>query len=128
VRRALRNPRKQAASSSLNGIPGGSTIDVPASNRSAAEALTTPAPEDEAQGRMNFFASIRFRCGRWLMLRHIQRNQRAFVRRAESNPWIHEYRAVKAEVERTGDDSLFADFERRFKQAERERWGPRDGP
>jgi hypothetical protein len=42
--------------------------------------------------------------GRWVMLRHIRRNQRAFVGRAETNPWIHEYRRVKAEVERTGDD------------------------
>jgi hypothetical protein len=61
--------------------------------------------------RTSFLESIRFRYGRWLMLRHIRRSQRAFVERAERNPWIHEYRAVKAEVERTGDDSLFADFE-----------------
>jgi hypothetical protein len=73
--------------------------------------------------RTSFLESIRFRYGRWLMLRHIRRSQRAFVERAERNPWIHEYRAVKAEVERTGDDSLFADFERRFKRAEREQLG-----
>jgi hypothetical protein len=73
--------------------------------------------------RMSLLESIRFQYRQWLMLRHIRRNQRAFVERAERNPWIHEYRRVKAEVERTGDDSLFADFQRRFKQAERERLG-----
>lgn len=76
---------------------------------------------------LSLLESIQFRYGRWLMLRHIRRNQRAFVRRAEANPWIHEYRAVKAEVERIGDDSLYADFERRFKTAEYERWGPSGG-
>jgi hypothetical protein len=54
----------------------------------------------------------------------VRRNQLAFVEQMESNPWIHEYRRVKAEVERTGEDSLFADFQRRFKQWEAERWGP----
>jgi hypothetical protein len=34
--------------------------------------------------------------------------------RAESDPWILEFRRVKAKVERTGDQSLFADYERRF--------------
>jgi hypothetical protein len=58
----------------------------------------------------------------WAMQRHIRRNQRAFVERVERNPWKHEYRAVKAEVERTGDKTLFEDFQRRFKQAERKRW------
>ena len=43
------------------------------------------------------------------------------------DPWIYEYRRVKAEVERTGDETLFADFQRRFKRAEAERWGPRQG-
>jgi hypothetical protein len=37
----------------------------------------------------------------WAMQRHIRLNQRAFVKRVERNPWTHEYRAVKAEVERT---------------------------
>lgn len=54
----------------------------------------------------------------------LQENGRAFAERAERNPWIHEYRRVKAEVERTGDESLYADFQRQFKQAEAERWGP----
>jgi hypothetical protein len=48
----------------------------------------------------------------------LQRNGRRFAERAERNPWVHEYRRVKAEVDRTGDESLFADFQRRFKQAE----------
>ena len=34
--------------------------------------------------------------------------------RAEHDPWIHEYRRVAAEVARTGNHSLFVDFERRF--------------
>ena len=71
---------------------------------------------------MSFLESIRFRCGQWVMRRHVQRSQRAFVRRAEANPWIHEYRRVKAEAERTGDDSLFADFQRRFLEAMRRRF------
>jgi hypothetical protein len=37
---------------------------------------------------------------------------RTWDERIERNPWTHEYRRVKAEVERTGDDSLFADFQR----------------
>lgn len=60
--------------------------------------------------------------GHWAMLRHIRRNEKAFIRKVESDPWIAEYRAVKAEVERTGDDALYADFQRRFKKAERERY------
>ena len=32
------------------------------------------------------------------------------------------YRRVKVEVERTGDDSLFVDFQRRFKQDEADRY------
>jgi hypothetical protein len=38
--------------------------------------------------------------------------------RSEHDPWIQEYRRVKAEVERTGDQSLYADYERRFLQAQ----------
>ena len=38
-------------------------------------------------------------------------------RRAEHDPWKHEYRRVAAEVERTGNQSLFADFQRRFLMA-----------
>jgi hypothetical protein len=37
--------------------------------------------------------------------------------RAEHNPWILEYRRVAAEVERTGKQSLFADYQRRYMQA-----------
>ena len=60
--------------------------------------------------------------GRWAMLRHIRRSEKAFIRKVESDPWIAEYHAVKAEVERTGGDTLYADFQRRFKKAERERY------
>jgi hypothetical protein len=49
--------------------------------------------------------------------RQIRRDDRAFTKQ-----WIHEYRRVKAEAERTGDDSLYVDFQRRFKRAERDRW------
>ena len=52
----------------------------------------------------------------------LERNMRAFAERVERNPWTHEYRRVKAEVERTGDDSLFVDFQRRFKQDEADRY------
>ena len=52
-------------------------------------------------------------------------NAQLAAERIERNPWTHEYRRVKAEVELTGDKSLFADFQRRFKKAERERWGRR---
>ena len=49
--------------------------------------------------------------------RQSRRDDRAFT-----EGWIHEYRRVKAEVERTGDDNLYVDFQRRYKKAERERW------
>jgi hypothetical protein len=52
----------------------------------------------------------------------LERNMRAFAERVERNPCTHEYRRVKAEVERTGDDSLFVDFQRRFKQDEADRY------
>lgn len=45
-------------------------------------------------------------------------NARTWGERIERNPWTHEYRRVKAEVERTGDDSLYVDFQRRLKMAE----------
>ena len=54
-----------------------------------------------------------------------ERNQQRFVEQAESNPWIHEWRRVKAEHDRTGDDKLFEDFERRFLEDKRKRYGPR---
>ena len=34
--------------------------------------------------------------------------------RSEHDPWILEYRRVAAEVKRTGNQSLFADYQRRF--------------
>jgi len=49
--------------------------------------------------------------------RQIRREDRAFTEQ-----WIHEYRRVKAEAERSDDDSLYVDFQRRYKRAERERW------
>jgi hypothetical protein len=51
------------------------------------------------------------------MARRAWREDRAFTER-----WIHEYRRVKAEVERTGDDSLYADFQRRFLETMRRRF------
>lgn len=59
-------------------------------------------------------------------VRHLGRTQRSAcsIKHCWLDPWIHEYRAVKAEVERTGDDSLFADFERRFIADMRKRDGP----
>ena len=51
------------------------------------------------------------------LLRQFKRNLRDLPKRIENDPWVHEYRRVKAEVERTGNDALFADFERRFLQA-----------
>ena len=41
-----------------------------------------------------------------------------FAEKIERNPWTHEWRRVKAEHDRTGDDRLFEDFERRFKMDE----------
>jgi hypothetical protein len=49
--------------------------------------------------------------------RQIRRDDRAFTEQ-----WIRNYRAVAAEVERTDDDRLYADFQRCYKRAERERW------
>jgi hypothetical protein len=54
----------------------------------------------------------------------LQGNGRGSAERAERNPWIQVWRIVKAEAERTGDETLYEDFQRRFKRAERERWGP----
>ena len=55
------------------------------------------------------------------LLAELNANARALAESAENNPWIHEYRRVKAEVERTGDETLYADFQRRFKEDEVER-------
>jgi hypothetical protein len=56
------------------------------------------------------------------MLRHVRDCERASVQRIEGNPWIHIYRAVKAEVDRTGDDMLFEEFQQWFKKAEARRY------
>jgi hypothetical protein len=55
-------------------------------------------------------------------LAECERNLQAVAERIERNPWVHELRRVRAEVERTDDQTLFVDFQRRFKRAERERW------
>jgi hypothetical protein len=47
-------------------------------------------------------------------LRWARRAQRRAVENIERNPWVHEYRRVRAEAERTGDETLYADFERRY--------------
>ena len=52
------------------------------------------------------------------LLRQFKRNLRDLPKHVESNPWVHEYRRVKAEVDRTGNESLYADFQRRFLQAQ----------
>ena len=47
------------------------------------------------------------------LVEEFQNNMRLSVERSERDPWILEYRRVKAKVERTGDESWFADYERR---------------
>jgi hypothetical protein len=56
-------------------------------------------PEPEASRA--FFAEMGARAGK-------------AAERSEHDPWQHEYRRVAAKVERAGDESLFADFQRRF--------------
>ena len=56
------------------------------------------------------------------LIAEFERNMQAAAERIERNPWVHELRRVRAEVERTGDETLFADFQRRFKRALHERW------
>ena len=48
------------------------------------------------------------------VLRQFKRNARYNAERVKYDPWQHEYRRVAAEVERTGDQSLFADYQRRL--------------
>ena len=43
---------------------------------------------------------------------------RRFAERAERNPWIHAWRAIKA----LGDQGLIDDFVKRFKEDERRRY------
>ena len=57
------------------------------------------------------------------LLAEAKRNMQAAAERIERNPWTYELRRVRAEVERTGDESLYEDFQRRFKRALVERWG-----
>ena len=45
----------------------------------------------------------------------VERRAQAAVGRIESNPWIHVWRLVNAEVERTGDRSLIDMYVRLFK-------------
>jgi hypothetical protein len=52
------------------------------------------------------------------LLRQFKRNARDMAKRIESNPWTHECRRVRADVERTGNESLWVDFQRRFLQAQ----------
>ena len=52
------------------------------------------------------------------MIAEFKDNMRLSAERAEHNPWIHECRRVRAEFERTGNESLWVDFERRFLQAQ----------
>jgi hypothetical protein len=48
------------------------------------------------------------------LVRQFKRNARAAAEHVKYDPWQREYRRVKAKVERTGDQSLFADYQRRF--------------
>jgi hypothetical protein len=43
------------------------------------------------------------------------RNQRAFIKRSEENPWTHALRAALAERDATGSMKPVDDFVRRFK-------------
>ena len=52
------------------------------------------------------------------LVEEFKNNMRISTERAERNPWVHECRRVRAEVERTGDESLWVDFQRRFLQAQ----------
>jgi hypothetical protein len=52
------------------------------------------------------------------LLRQFKRNARYNAERVKYDPWQHERRRVAAEVERTGNESLWADFERRFLAAQ----------
>jgi hypothetical protein len=51
------------------------------------------------------------------LLRRFKRNARNAAERVKYDPWQREYRRVAAEVERTGNQSLFVDFQRRFLMA-----------
>ena len=51
------------------------------------------------------------------LFEEFQNNARAAAERIKYDPWQREYRRVAAEVERTGNQSLFGDFQRRFLMA-----------
>jgi hypothetical protein len=51
------------------------------------------------------------------LVEEFQNNARLSAERVKYDPWQREYRRVAAEVERTGNQSLFADFQRRFLMA-----------
>jgi hypothetical protein len=44
------------------------------------------------------------------LVEEFQNNARLSAERVKYDPWQHEYRRVAAEVERTGNQSLFADL------------------
>ena len=52
-----------------------------------------------------------------VLFEEFQNNACAAAERIKYDPWQREYRRVAAEVERTGNRSLFADFQRRFLMA-----------
>ena len=56
---------------------------------------------------------------------HFEDGGRRFAERAESNPWIHEWRRVIAKADRAGDcdnrQKIIDDFVRRLKADERRR-------
>ena len=51
------------------------------------------------------------------LVRQFKRNACAAAEHVKYDPWQREYRRVAAEVEGTGNQRLFADFERRFLMA-----------
>ena len=57
------------------------------------------APDEEARLRL---------------VEEFQNNMRLSAERAEHDPWVIEFRRVKAKVEATGNESLYADYQRRF--------------
>ena len=51
------------------------------------------------------------------LVEEFQNNAHLSAERVKYDPWQREYRRVAAEVERTGNQSLFMDFQRRFLMA-----------
>ena len=52
------------------------------------------------------------------LIRQFKRNARNAAERIKHDPWVHEFHRIKAEVERTGNEGLYADYERRFLEAQ----------